>query len=206
MGRETVHGVGVNDVGYEVTLRENVWVDGRNIRRNYWICPFYSRWASMLERCYSERFQKKCPTYRGCVVSKEWLIFSNFRFWMESQDWEGKQIDKDLLVVGNKLYSSETCVFVDTRVNMFTTERGGDRGEYPLGVSIDKRSRKFRSRCNNPFTKETEYLGLFACPQEAHKAWLKRKLELAKLLAEEQSDESVAKALVERYTNYHDSQ
>ena len=43
---------------------------------------------------------------------------------------------------------------------------------------------------------------LFRSQIEAHQAWLKRKLELATLLAAEQTDERVAKALIARYTNY----
>ena len=50
-------------------------------------------------------------------------------------------------------------------------------------------------------TKKQENLGYFTCELEAHQAWLKRKLELAALAAE-QTDERVAKALIERYTNY----
>ena len=87
-------------------------------------------------------------------------------------------------------------------VNLFMTERGASRGEWPIGVYWHKRAEKFVSRCNNPLTKKVEYLGSFDCPNEAHKAWFKRKLELAHLLAAEQSDTRVAKALIERYTNY----
>lgn len=61
---------------------------------------------------------------------------------------------------------------------------------------------KYQSNCSNPFTKKRENLGLFGCEIEAHQAWLKRKLELAHLLAAEQTDSRVAKALIERYTNY----
>lgn len=47
-----------------------------------------------------------------------------------------------------------------------------------------------------------KHLGFFHTPEEAHQAWLKAKLELAKKLAAEQDDPRVAKALVERYENY----
>jgi hypothetical protein len=51
-----------------------------------------------------------------------------------------------------------------------------------------------------------KYLGLFSTPEEAHQAWLKAKLELAKELAAEilaeGGDPRVAKALVDRYENY----
>lgn len=37
----------------------------------------------------------------------------------------------------------------------------------------------------------------------AHKAWLQYKLEQARILATKQTDVRVAKALIDRYENYH---
>ena len=118
---------------------------------------------------------------------------------MEKQDWEGLQLDKDLLVEGNKTYSEDTCVFVSPMVNTFTIDRGADRGKWLIGVHWNKEKGKFQSQCSNPFTGDREHLGYFPCEQQAHEAWLKRKLELAHELAAIQTDPRVAKALVERY-------
>lgn len=197
-----VYGVGINDADYVVQRKETIEVNGVRKQRLVWICPYYRVWANMLMRCYSPKYQEKRSTYKGCSVSEEWLTFSNFRAWMEKQEWECKQLDKDILFSGNKVYSAETCVFVSRVVNMFTTDRGNDRGECLIGVCWHEGVEKFQSRCCNPFTKKREYLGLFSCELEAHQVWLKRKLELANLLAAEQADERVAKALIERYTNY----
>ena len=122
---------------------------------------------------------------------------------MEKQDWEGLQLDKDLLFEGNKVYSKETCVFVTRSVNLFTTDSGASRGEWMIGVIWRKDKDKFEAQVNNPFTKKQEKLGLFVNELETHQVWLKRKLELAHLIAEEQTDSRVAKALIERYTNYN---
>ena len=197
-----VYGVGINDADYVVEKRETIIVNGVRKKRQVWICPYYRTWKSMLERCYSNKYQERRPTYKGCTVSEEWKTFSNFRAWMEKQDWEGKQLDKDLLMVDNKVYSAETCVFVTHSVNSFTSDCGAARGKWLIGVYWNKRAGKFVSRCSNPFTKKSEHLGLFTFEQEAHQAWLERKLELATLLAAEQTDERVSKALIERYTNY----
>ena len=158
----------------------------------------------MLERCYSSNYQKRQPTYRGCTVSEEWLTFSNFKAWMERQDWEGKHLDKDLLCEGNKIYSAETCVCVEPLVNTFTTDSGATRGEWLIGADWYKPAGKFRSRCRNPFTKKKEHLGLFTTEQEAHEAWRKRKLELAHELAAIQTDERISKALIDRYSGPQD--
>ena len=71
-----------------------------------------------------------------------------------------------------------------------------------IGVCWHKRDCKFMSNCRNPFTKKREHLGLFECEREAHQAWLTRKLELAKELAEIQTDPRVAESLINRYSNY----
>ena len=154
----------------------------------------------MLNRCYSIKTQKRQPTYKGCSVSEEWKTFSNFREWMVVQDFEGKQLDKDILFERNKVYSPEACVFVTKAVNMFTTDSGASRGEWLIGVYWHKPTEKFISQCSNPFTKKQEYLGLFTCEQEAHEAWLKRKLELAHELSAIQTDSRVAEALIDRYS------
>ena len=197
-----VYGVGINDAEYVTQKNETIEVNGRRKRRMVWMCPYYRAWKNMLQRCYSIKYQERNPTYKGCSVSEEWWRFSNFRRWMECQDFEGMQLDKDLLFNGNKVYSAETCVFVSRVVNMFTIDRCNDRGEWLIGVYRDKNNGKFMSMCCNPFTKKQEYLGLFVNEVDAHQAWLKRKLELAHLLAAEQTDRRVAKALIARYTTY----
>lgn len=197
-----VFGVGVNDSDYVTQKNETIgYVAGKRKQKVVWICPYYSAWKDMLKRCYYSKFQEKNTTYKGCSVSDDWLTFSVFKNWMEEQDFEGKQLDKDLLFEGNKVYSDETCVFVTRGVNMFTTDSGASRGEWLIGVSWNKEKNKFKSECSNPFTKKREYLGYFTSELEAHKAWLKRKLELSYELAAIQTDERVAKALIDRYTN-----
>lgn len=199
-----VYGVGINDADYVTEKYETVgYVDGKRKQKRVWFCPYYRAWRGMLERCYSTKWQERQPTYKGCTVSEDWLTFSNFKSWMESQDWEGRHLDKDLLFEGNKAYSDKTCVFVTQTVNNFTIDSGASRGEWMIGVNWDKAAGKFKSQCSNPFTKKQENLGRFASEQEAHNAWIKRKLELVHQLAAIQDDERVAKALISRYTIYN---
>ena len=202
--RKPVYGVGVNDADYVVAKFEFLGrVDGKQKQTAVWRCPYYQAWVNMLTRCYSTEYKERNPTYIGCSVVEGWLTFSNFRAWMVTQEWEGLQLDKDLLIEGNKIYSAETCVFVTPMVNTFTNDRGSVRGEWLVGVYWHKASKRFRAQCSNPFTKKIECPGRFTCEQEAHRAWLKRKLELAHELAEIQTDQRVAKALIDRYSNPH---
>lgn len=186
-----VHGVGVNDADYPVYKTEN--------RKIVWQCPYYRTWLDMLKRAYSAKLKKKYPSYEGVTVCKEWHSFMRFRAWMLAQDWKGNELDKDILFQGNKVYSPDTCVFVDGVVNLFLTDRAASRGEWPIGMHWNEQNQKLRSQCRNPFTKKLESLGYFTCPDQAHQAWKKRKHELACQLADIQTDERVANALRNRY-------
>lgn len=190
-----VQGVGINDADY--CVHKYTLVDGKS--KCVWKCPFYRVWTGILERCCSIKLHDKYPTYKGCFVSEEWKTFSNFKAWMETQDWEGKQIDKDLLKHGNKVYDQNHCIFVSDQVNVFITENTALRGKWPIGVCFNKKAGKFGSYCRNPFTGKKEYLGYFDRPEKAHQMWLKRKQELAIQLAAIQTDPRVANALIERY-------
>ena len=188
-----VRGVGINDADYAISEYR---VDKKRERV---ICPFYRTWDSMLKRCYSEGFQKGHTTYKGCEVCNHWKLFSNFRKWMVLQDWSGKQLDKDILIVGNKIYSPETCVFVGAKTNSFLINSLKSRGKYSVGVYWNKVREKFSATCSNSFTKKSENLGCFKTELEAHLAWKKRKHELACQLADLQTDSRVAEALRVRF-------
>lgn len=153
----------------------------------------------MLRRCYSVKYQKDFPSYSGCSVSTGWLSFSVFREWMAGQEWEGNQLDKDILIPGNKIYCPEACVFVPRQLNLFTTDSNATRGEFPIGVSWNKQASKFKASCCNPFTGKEEYLGLFLGQEEAHEAWRKRKHEHACTYADQQTNPRIANALRTRY-------
>lgn len=192
-------GVGINDADYVVQIKETVgYVDEKQKRKIIWTCPFYQKWASMLSRCYSPRVQKLQPSYGGVTVCEGWLTFSNFKSWMEKQDWEGKELDKDLLVPGNLVYSPDTCVFIEKRINLFLS-KGSMLNGTTVGISFNNRSGKYRAQCSNPFTGKNEYLGSFDNPEDACLAYMRKKYEFAKLLAELQSDERVSLAILSRY-------
>ena len=197
-----VYGVGINDADYVVKVTQVIGYDGaKRKQKTTWVCPYWRKWSNMLMRCYSIKQQERQPTYRGCTVCEEWLIFSNFKRWMEKQNWEGKQLDKDILQRGNKIYCPELCVLVDVKINNFLLDRAKSRGLYPIGCSWSPDHKKFRASCQDARGRHM-VLGLFDTELEAHKAWLAFKLEQAKILAAEQTDPRVAKALIERYKNY----
>ena len=196
-----VCGVGVNDLGYKVHVREDVTEGGgKRIRKTVFLCKYYTAWRNMIERCYSKKYQERKPSYTGTSVCSEWLYATAFKKWMEQQDWYGKCLDKDIIVLGSKLYSPDTCAFVLKATNSFVIACDACRGEYPVGVCLYKPTGKYIASCKNPFSGKKEYLGLFSAPEEAHEAWRKRKHELAQLVAATESDQRVVEALKKRYS------
>jgi hypothetical protein len=118
---------------------------------------------------------------------------------MERQDWQDKELDKDILAEGNKIYSPKTSVFVDGSVNKFINDSGASRGKYMIGVARRKETHSFAAMCHNGFTGKLENIGYFKTEIDAHNAWKKRKHELACQLADLQTDQRVADALRVRY-------
>ena len=184
-----VYGVGINDAGYAVCPTTN----GKQV----W-CKFYDVWTGMLERCYSHKYQERKPSYRGCTVCDEWLTFSKFREWMIGQDWDGNQLDKDLLVKGNKIYSPSTCLFVSRQVNMFITSEKTKNSDLPIGVSLYKHTGEFQTSVRN-LGRGTISLGRYKTPEEAHLVWLEAKQKLALELSKVQTNPIIAKAVTEYF-------
>lgn len=182
--RKPKFGVGINDADY--------------VTNN---CPIFRYWSDMLRRCYDPKYLERYPTYHGCKVCEEWIRFSKFKLWVETQEWEGKQLDKDLIKRGNKVYSPDTCCFISKELNYFLTERTASRGDYKIGVSLTSRKKRFAARIRNPFNNSLEILGYFDSEDEAHELWRKRKLEFAKEFAK-YLDNKIGNCLIKRYEEY----
>jgi hypothetical protein len=150
-----VYEVGINDVDRPVQLK-----DGST-------CPFYVRWTGMLRRCYKGQ-------YEGTSVCKEWHRFSAFRAWMEQQDWEGKELDKDILGDGT-IYSPDTCCFVSKSLNEAVRRN-------PKGYS-KTRNGKFVAHLS--INGKNKHLGTFDREADAKAAYeTAKQKKLAKLLEE----------------------
>ena len=109
-------------------------------------------WSNMFERCYNKVFQERQPTYVECVVADEWQNFQTFAKWFDdnfpTSGGVKYELDKDILVKGNKTYGPDFCCFVPKRVNQYLVSAKASRGVYPLGVSPAKQKPgKFEVRC-----------------------------------------------------------
>lgn len=162
----------------------------------------YSKWNNMFIRCYNTKYKRKTPTYEGCEVCEEWRNFDNFLEWFNDPAngyREGYQLDKDLLVQGNKVYSPETCCFIPQTINAMMTRSQKIRGKVKsIGVTL--RGGKYVARCNFGH-KEAKVVGIFDNEQDAFNAYKKAKEGHIKQVAKElfskgEITENVYKALL----------
>lgn len=190
-----VAGVGINDADYNVDVKiELPRCGGKRKRKQIFLCPFYTTWRSMLTRCYNDRYLKRNTTYKDCTVCDEWLTFSNFKSWMEKQDWKGKQLDKDIVGRG-EIYSPETCVFVTQRVNklILKPNNGKTTGVYWNGYSFVAKGRNIDNK--------SVHLGSFDSIELAEKSYLKHKISVINDLKELcEIDNFTYESLISRYT------
>ena len=164
--RVALYGVGINDADYKT--RRNFDIEGNKINAT---CPYYSAWSNMLRRCYDLKYQDKNPRYKGCTVCDHWLLFSNFTKWMCAQDWAGKELDKDIKgdLLGNKIYSPNTCLFVTHKIN--TVVAIGSKC-----VSKRPERKNYEVYCKNPFIRSTNgYVGCYSTEEEAKIYYFKTK-------------------------------
>ena len=153
-------------------------------RSNNALTKAYSVWRSMLNRCYGNVNHATRRSYFDCSVHPDWRNFQEFAMWFEDNYIEGFELDKDLILQGNRIYNPYTCVFLHKTVNGFLASCKGSRGKYPIGCSYNKEHKIFESSGHNPITNKKKRLGYFKTPEECNLAWIEYKKEMSLLLVE----------------------
>lgn len=171
--KATVEGVGFNDSLFQPSIKGKVvWQ--------------YELWKSMLKRCHSERLKRARPHYKDVTCCIEWLSFSNFVEWVNKEvNYNGKpigfELDKDLIIKGNRVYSPEACSFVPPDLNKLLCSRKSLRGNYPIGVTFNKTGGRYAASMNCWAT--DVFLGLYDTPEEAFLAYKTAKESYVKQVA-----------------------
>ena len=210
---------------YETICRASQVLEG-NVRNPYFpsVCGIgflgkglYSRkthttinliWNNMLKRCYNKDMVVKKPSYSDCIVDVEWHNFQNFAYDYEQMAGSDKgwQLDKDILVKGNKLYSKETCCLVPQHINNLFTKNTSKRGDLPIGVNLSgNESNPYQAACS--VDNHLVYLGVFSTAEEAFQAYKQAKESEIKRVAKLyrfQLDPKVFKALIEYEVSIND--
>ena len=173
----------------------------------------FTLWKSMMRRAYCEDFKLKNLTYKDVSVCKEWLDFQVFAEWcvsqkgFESKDENNKpfQLDKDGMVIGNKIYSPTTCCFLPQKVNKLLMRPNKKVGKYLTGVDYSSKSDMYLSRFNYLGRKKS--LGNFSTEKEAHEAHREAKVNYLKELLnyyKADLDEDVYKILLNTPLSFWD--
>ena len=170
-----VKGIGINDKSRPARV---------NTKRE----RAYTLWVNMLVRT-TKAYWDKFPTYIGVEVSDNFKSYSYFYDWCQEQvgfnnnsasTW---QLDKDLLIKGNKLYGEDTCVFVPKEINFLLLGNNVDRGDCPIGVYLNKRVGRYVASCCIG-AGETQSLGYYETKEGAFQAYKKAKEAYIKVVAD----------------------
>ena len=164
---------GVVGVGYN-TSNIPTKVNGKHTHE-------YVLWREMLRRCYSKSFQQKCPQYKGCYVCDRWHNFTNFyndivkmKGYEYMSEKRSVNLDKDIIIEGNRVYSPELCRLVPQEINKLITNRKACRGTFPIGVTFSKSKRKYVASLG--FMKGEQVKGnVFDSPDDAFLFYKKHK-------------------------------
>lgn len=170
--RNVVYGVGINDYIGSISSH------GVHIKS-------YKAWVRVLERCYDTKYKTKNPSYNDVVICDEWIKFSNFKEWFDKNYVDGYEIDKDILVQGNKVYSPDTCCFVPRRINTLLLNKQRTNTSGVIGI-YKLKSGSYTTGCN--VDGKFKMFGTFKTPEEASAAYIKAKSDYAKKVVNEYYD------------------
>ena len=173
----------------------------------------FSLWRSVLERTCCLSFKERRPTYKNTSVCEEWLNFQNFAKWcygqklLNAKDDKGSyyQLDKDLILKGNKVYSPETCCFVPPAINNLIRSKSTSARGYPIGVSPHRKTGRFVAKV--VLFDKNKHLGLFDTAEDAFQVYKKAKEVYIKEIAElwkDRIDSKVYQALLNWEINISD--
>jgi hypothetical protein len=184
---KNVYKPSVFGVGY---MGEGAYSSGADHKKS----QSYSVYTKVIKRCYDENIYEKQPTYRDCTICSEWLCYNTFAEYYETNLFYGLgyDLDKDLLVSGNKHYSAETCVMLPVEINRALAGNPVNETGY---YGVTKKHNRYQSRCTIEGN-ERKYLGSFLTLEEASAAYVKAKEAYIKTLAEKWKGKIEDKAFI----------
>lgn len=134
----------------------------------------YSRWHSMLGRCYNPT-DVRYATYGGAgvTVCSEWHNFQNYAKWFTENKIIGLHVDKD--VTGEKLYSPNTCRFLTPADNNIEAHAKYWTVVSPKGESM--RVFNLSAFCRDNNLDSGNMSRAMNNKSKSHKGWTKQEIE-----------------------------
>jgi len=185
--RKPVYGVGINDVMIPYFTSTRTW----------------KTWSGIIRRTDNRDpkwiNEQNKTSYIGCTLDSRWYKLSAFKEWIEQwDDFENKEVDKDILIPGNKIYGPDTCLMVRPIVNSWF--KPTVVGDLPRGVCWNPAWK--RGKSPNPYRAQITPiggkrtgLGVYGTIEEASAVFEKARKEQIKILIETETDLRVKNAL-----------
>ena len=140
----------------------------------------------MNTRCYNPNYHKVKPGYKDCTICNEWLDDRElFYEWVDMNFYKIKgeptvELDKDILLPGNKIYSPDTCIFVPKRINdLFIHIHGRVDNGLPAGVTYSEKTGTYKVSamltCDDSDKKKNVVLGYYDTIEEAFDVYKEHK-------------------------------
>ena len=93
------------------------------------------------------------------------------------------QVDKDILIKGNKIYSPDTCAIIPQYINTLFIRNNRKRGQYPVGVYYNKRAKKYEAMYK--INGKNKHIGYYTSVDDAFLAYKEYKEDHIKQIADE---------------------
>ena len=188
--RQLIYGVGINDVMIPEFTASRIW----------------RQWTGIIRRCDNNdpKWLKQHMSYSGCTLDPRWIKLSAFKEWVEQwDDYENKEVDKDILIPGNKVYGPDTCLMVRQVVNAWFKPHA-TKGDLPRGVSWNgswkngKSQKPYHTQISPIKTGKRKSLGYYLTVKEASAVFQSARKEQIKILIESETDLKVKNALLKQ--------
>ena len=194
--RTLIYGVGINDV----------------------MIPEFSEsktcrvWRGILRRSGKrDPNMHNYEAYKDCTCDPRWFKLSAFKEWIEQwDDFENKEVDKDILIPGNLHYGPDTCLMVRSIVNSWFKPTDESKSDLPRGVCWNTNYKKGKSP--KPYRAQISPLqvidgevkvgkrtglGHFLTVKDASDAFQKARQESLQILIDTETDIKVRDAILQ---------
>ena len=152
--------------------------------------------------------------YKDCTLDPRWFKLSVFKEWIEQwDDFENKEVDKDILIPGNLHYGPDTCLMVRKIVNSWFKPHDENKSDLLRGVCWNngwkkgKSSKPYRAQISPLQVVDGEakigkrtFLGYFFTEEEASDAFQKARKESLQILVDTETDMKVRDAILQYIT------
>ena len=161
--KKLVFGIGINDITGSYNKK------------------YYSIWKDMLRRCYDKNYIIKYHTYKDVYVCEKWKYLSEFKKWFDIYYIEDYQLDKDLYIPNNRIYSPDACLFIPSDINKLISKHKKEEKDYKANSSG-----KYQAEISIHGIRK--YLGVYKTSKEAYNICNKEKSKYYMSIADELVD------------------